>query len=549
MIAVCLLLFAVLSSAQVPILPEQYTALQQFMIAGLGRVLQLNTSACPPNLSPPNGRVACDTKGRITQLYLNRANLQGNFSDAISRLTDLTYLNLSDNMLVSGVWHLASLTNLETLDLSYNAMIGDVLSVVENLPYLRSCVLQIPSPRDTNCFSGRLESNATVCNDARLSPLNLCRTYIERVTVVTSPTTSAKLTTTFYTGPRSTSSSSNAPTTTTATTTTVSTTLRSTTTTTATAVATTTTTQTTKPAVPNTMVSATTVVGQFSLMSEQRTGNQPSTSTDSGTLAPSPTMQPTSTTDQFSTTTTTTTTSAAESQTTVSAIPSVSIAVSATTAADQHLAVVILGVVVAVLYVSIVLYVVVSKLRKRRTLARMNSLNTGPFQLASELLDVADIASQDGGDGSSTTDEHAPSSGGGGGGGGGKGASRAEPIYDRVFSDGAGGFKAPGAASQNGEYDNLGVVSSQVPHAVSPTLRHRVGAAAAAAAAASSSALPPPMPAAYSLLPPPITDRVDASTGDGGSYARVKTKGIGNYSLVKVDSAKTVYDDVEAPFN
>lgn len=548
MIAVCLL-FAVLSSAQVPILPEQYTALQQFMIAGLGRVLQLNTSACPPNLSPPNGRVACDTKGRITQLYLNRANLQGNFSDAISRLTDLTYLNLSDNMLVSGVWNLAPLTNLETLDLSYNAMIGDVLSVVENLPYLRSCVLQIPSPRDTNCFSGRLEANATVCNDARLSPLNLCRTYIERVTVITSPTTSAKPTTTFYTGPRSTSSS-NVPTTTTTTTTTVSTTLRTTTTTTTTTsavvtmkTAAMTTTQTTKPAVPSSTVSATTVVGQFSLMSEQRTGNLPSTSTDSGTLAPSPTVQPTSTTDQFSTTTTTT--SAAESQTTVSAIPSVSIAVSATTATDQHLAVVILGVVVAVLYVSIVLYVVVSKLRKRRTLARMNSLNTGPFQLASELLDVADIASQDGGDGSSTADENAPSPGSGG-----KGASRAEPIYDRVFSDGAGGFKTPGAASQNGEYDNLGVVSSQVPRAVSPTLRHRAGAAAAAAAvAASSSALPPPMLAAYSQLPPPITDRVDSSTGDGGSYARVKTKVVGNYSLVKVDSAKTVYDDVEAPFN
>lgn len=460
-----ILIFSVISSVvcQSAILADQYSTLLRFMSEGMGRTLQLNQSACPVSISPPNGRVACDFKGRITQLYLVRANLAGNLTSTISSLTDLTYLNLSDNMIVGGVANLAALTNLETLDLSYNAMTGDALASVESMPYLKTCVLQSPSPRDTNCFAGRLEANATVCNDGRVNPLNLCKSYFAR-SLTTAKAVATQTPTTSLSPKQIATTTTKQPTT-----------LTTTTVTTATEI-------TTIPLVAETPSTA----GSSSTKSATSTE---STATSTTTTVETPSL---------------TTTGSQSNLYQIANTPE-----PASPPTDQHLAVVILSVVVALLYIAAVFYVIVSKLRKRRQMANMERMSTGPFLLASDILEVADIVSEDG-DGPSSSGQQI----------------RADPIYDRVI---------PMANGQTGEYSNLNVNSKDLPGAVSPSLRHRNGAAAA-------TVLPPP----YSQLPPPITDRKD-SPAAAGSYSKIRTKGGSNYNAAA--SAKTNYDSATSAFN
>lgn len=422
--------FSIAVRSQSAILVDQYTALLRFMSEGMGRTLQLNQTACPASVSPPNGRVACDFKGRITQLHLVRASLTGNLTSTISVLTDLTYLNLSDNMLVGGVRHLAALTNLETLDLSYNAISGDVLAVVESLPYLQSCVLQSPSPRDTNCFSGRLEANATRCNDARLSPLNLCKTYISRAVSTTTATT--------------------------------------TTTTTKTTATTIGTTENVVSIATSADATNSKTVSKFSLLSTLPTFSLVETTSLATTL-------PVEITNK---------TASERSLQRVASAPA--------SKDGQHLAVVILGVVVALFYVAIVLYVIVAKVRKHRANARMNKMASDPFKLAGDILEVVDIPSEDVDESSQSTGRVEPQK-----------VPKKEAIYDRILP-----------LSASGDYRNLPVDSNQVPGAVSPTLRKRNGTG--------FGSIPP-----YSQLPPPITNRQDRGQS----------------------SAKTVYDSVTSVLN
>lgn len=174
---------------------SQQTALVAFLNASTMRIIDFNATSCPSVATTIN-RVACNAQGEISQLMLSHCILTGSISELILQLSQLTLLNLSDNLLQGSVEILGRLTNLQTLDVSYNALTGDALGMVANLPLLQTCVLQQSPPLDTNCFPGQVWSNATLCASASQNPLNLCDTYIPRTTTSTSATTTSSTTTT-----------------------------------------------------------------------------------------------------------------------------------------------------------------------------------------------------------------------------------------------------------------------------------------------------------------------------------------------------------------
>jgi hypothetical protein len=193
--------------------PDQYLALVDFFNQTNARSFNVDPSMCPDAIVPPNVRTACNVKGQITSLYLGRASLMSKIGSSLSLLTDLVYLNLSDNLLVGNLSALSSLTNLQTLDVSYNALSDDALSLVAQLPFLKNCVLQALPPKDTNCFQGSVDVQAPICNNDKLNPLNLCKTFVPRPTTTstiattrvpttsTTPTTNAAPKTTQSTSP------------------------------------------------------------------------------------------------------------------------------------------------------------------------------------------------------------------------------------------------------------------------------------------------------------------------------------------------------------
>jgi hypothetical protein len=165
----------------------QYGVLFQFLMTAQARPVYINTTNCPYQIDTAN-RVACNAAGGIAQLQLNRCILSGNLTGGLlEQLTDLTYLNLSDNNLAGPIFELVYLTALTALDLSYNALGGDALVVVQSLPALTSCSLQWNAPYDTNCFSG-FAAYGSLCNPQNADPLYLCRNYVPEAPQATLPT-------------------------------------------------------------------------------------------------------------------------------------------------------------------------------------------------------------------------------------------------------------------------------------------------------------------------------------------------------------------------
>jgi len=184
-------------STQVTVQPTQLAALVQFLNETYARPITFNPMACPFTVTTTQ-RVSCNSQGRITQLFLNHANLTGPIPPSLLLLTDLVYLNVSDNFLTGDVQSLSALSKLVEIDLSYNALTGNAIALISSLPSLNLCVLQQTSPYDTNCFYGAIYPNASLCANPSQNPLNLCRTYmpIPPSTLSTSATTSRATTTT-----------------------------------------------------------------------------------------------------------------------------------------------------------------------------------------------------------------------------------------------------------------------------------------------------------------------------------------------------------------
>jgi len=480
---ISIFLFVSSIGAATVIAPDQYAALIRFTNETKCRSFALNQSACPDVISPPNVRVACNVKGQITHLHLQRANLQGNLTSTISLLTDLVYFNISDNLLVGNINALATLTNLETLDVSFNALSDDALSVVEKLPLLATCVLQLPASRDTNCFAGTLFANATVCNDAHANFFYLCRNPIPRVAQ-----TSSTSTTTATTSPTTTS-------------------------TTKTTTSTTTTKQpvaTTTVAVPistNSKVADTTTTASTTTSNLAATTTTTSGGSETTTVTTSAPVVIIISTDK-----TTKETENLENQTPSAIQPDTS---------SSHLAVVLLGVTVGLIYISATAYVVVSKIRKRRLNAAVMS-HERPFVSGTEILDVEDIDSDKGSPRQQHISEYA--------------------AFNRNNDNDNNNVRQ--VRRSDSDYSHLPVNSSQVPAAVSyddGTAVKRDNNSKSLRSRGSSLKSPPPMrvQSDYSQIPPPISDRTP-----NGSYVPVTTRPPSNYD--RVVSTPTLYDKCES---
>jgi len=171
----------------------QYAFVQQFVSQSRFNASAFNASDCPMQIVPESVQIACDSRGRITQLHFYNLSIVAVMNASFSLLSDLTYLNLSRNHLVGSIQPLTALTNLQTLDISHNVFVQreDAIGLIERLPALVSCCLQLPYPGDTNCFLGEIWPNATLCSNPTQNPLYLCDTPIPRTTttIVTTTTT------------------------------------------------------------------------------------------------------------------------------------------------------------------------------------------------------------------------------------------------------------------------------------------------------------------------------------------------------------------------
>lgn len=183
-------LFLVDISIAIVVNSTQFTVVQQLLAVSSFNFTLFNTSNCPLETVPVNASIACNSLGRITQLYLSGMQIRGVLNASLAQLTDLTYINISSNHLFGSIQPFYSLTKLTTLDISNNGFAqGDAIGLVESLPALTSCGLQLPFPYNTNCFPGEIWANATLCSNPVENPLLLCITYFPRSTSTTMTST------------------------------------------------------------------------------------------------------------------------------------------------------------------------------------------------------------------------------------------------------------------------------------------------------------------------------------------------------------------------
>ena len=468
-----LALFAPIAVA-IAVNATQYAALMQFLTDARARSITFNQSQCPPQTSYPTSRIACNADGGISQLQLYLAVLNGNLSsNSLMQLTDLRYLNLSNNNLVGPIDALTKLSGLTMLDVSYNALTGDALSVVQQLPNLTDCVLQALTPEDTNCFTGFVAVNASLCNDVNANPLYLCRVYKPRITTTLAPsptTTNAPSTTTTVTTIMTTTppSSSSIPTTT-----------------------------TTITKMRPTSIAATTSI------TESSSHGAVTTSFTTTVLEKISSQKPSA--------------------------PAILSSASMQQQQQQHLAIVLLSVVVALLYVAFAAYFVVRKLRQRREEEHDRRLGLpGPLLSATELLSLSDRE----------TDE-------------------SQPIVNVAKSE-YGPIHLPPEQPSDG-YSNLPALPREKADSddndsdVDEKIRKRT--AFIPAETTKNVALPPPfVPSAppqeannYDRVPAPLNGSGSSAASDGQhEYDGVKVKQRIIYDIVKVPSARTVYDQCES---
>jgi hypothetical protein len=475
-----LALFAPIAVA-IAVNATQYAALMQFLTDARARSITFNQSQCPPQTSYPTSRIACNADGGISQLQLYLAVLNGNLSsNSLMQLTDLRYLNLSNNNLVGPIDALAKLSGLTMLDVSYNALTGDALSVVQQLPNLTDCVLQALTPEDTNCFTGFVAANASLCNDVNANPLYLCRVYKPRITTTLAPS----------------------PTTTNA---------------------------------PSTTTTVTTIM----TTSPPSSSSMPTTTTTK--MRPTSTAATTSITESSSHGTTTTnfmTTALEKISSQKPSAPAILSSASMQQQQQQHLVIVVLSVIVALLYVAFAAYFVVRKLRQRREEEHERRLGlpsaSGPLLSATELLSVSDRETDD-----------------------------SQPIVNVAKSE-YGPIHLPPEQPSDG-YSNLPALHLAAPREkadsddndsdVDEKIRKRTDFVPPETT--KKAALPPPFVIAsapplqeahnYDRVPAPLNGSGSSAASDGQhEYDGVKVKQRIIYDIVKVPSARTVYDQCES---
>ncbi len=138
-ILVCFIFTSCKDNTPDPILP--LTPTQKDSIA----LININTSNVKWNLASTmdswKGVVidVVDGHRRVVYLDLHNSQLSGKISTAVTNLTSLAYLDLSDNLLTENIPNLSALTRLQILDLHKNNLSGilpENLTSLKNLTYL-----------------------------------------------------------------------------------------------------------------------------------------------------------------------------------------------------------------------------------------------------------------------------------------------------------------------------------------------------------------------------------------------------------------------------
>ena len=102
-----------------------------------------------------SGVVVEGTPGRVTELHLNRVGLTGQIPIELGSLSNLRYLNLSDNRLTGGIpMELVGLVNLQSLYLGGNRLTGCVPDELRDVPNNDLVSLGLPFCSEHPCVSG-----------------------------------------------------------------------------------------------------------------------------------------------------------------------------------------------------------------------------------------------------------------------------------------------------------------------------------------------------------------------------------------------------------
>uniref|UniRef100_A0ACD5YN46 Uncharacterized protein n=1 Tax=Avena sativa TaxID=4498 RepID=A0ACD5YN46_AVESA len=154
-LSIALLLLMSLASTTSSCTQQEKASLLEFLAGlsqdgGLSRSWRKGTDCCSWE------GITCSTDGMVTDVSLASKSLQGYISPTLGNLTGLLQLNLSNNLLSSGLpQELVSSDSIVTLDISFNRLDGELPEMSSSTPVHPLKVLNISS----NLFTGQFPSS------------------------------------------------------------------------------------------------------------------------------------------------------------------------------------------------------------------------------------------------------------------------------------------------------------------------------------------------------------------------------------------------------